>query len=104
MHKFFWVLILFFALAGCLRKIPIEQGNIFTSEMTSQLQIGMTETEVKNIMGTPILMNTFNTHRVDYVYTFKADRLPLTKKYITLIFQDGHLKHINGNLYSQYIK
>jgi outer membrane protein assembly factor BamE len=90
--------------SGCVRKVTVEQGNMMTPEIVSQLHTGMTMDEVQNIMGTPMLMNTFRDHRVDYVYTLKPGRKPRTEKYATLIFEDGHLARISGNMYSQVIK
>lgn len=75
-----------------MRKIPIEQGNHFTPEMVQQLHKGMSEHEVKEIMGTPILLNTFNNQRVDYVYTLKKANTPRVEKYLILSFQNGILK------------
>lgn len=92
------------ALSGCVRKVSIEQGNVMTPEMVSQLHTGMTMDQVREIMGTPILMNTFRDNRVDYVYTLKPGRQPKTEKYVTLIFENGHLANIAGNMYSQVMK
>lgn len=86
------------ALTGCIRKISIEQGNVMTPEMTNQLHTGMSEEEVKNVMGSPMLMNTFNDNRVDYVYTFKPGNGTMTEKKMTLRFEHGILKNISGNI------
>lgn len=90
-------------LSGCVHKMDIEQGNIITPDMISQLHPGLTLKEVKDIMGPPMLMNTFNDDRVDYVYSFKPGGGTMTEKYITLNFNKrGVLKEINGNMYSAY--
>ncbi len=83
------------ALTGCIRKISIEQGNVMTPEMTSQLHTGMSIEEVKNVMGSPMLMNTFNDNRIDYVYTFKPGNGTMTEKKLTLSFKNGVLKNIS---------
>jgi outer membrane protein assembly factor BamE len=74
--------------------MDIEQGNIITPDMTQRLHTGMTEYQVKKVMGTPVLVNTFSDNRMDYVYTFKPGRGKMTEKQITLVFRGGILREI----------
>lgn len=94
MQKLFIILAIFISLTGCVRKMSIEQGNVLTPEMANQLHRGMSPAEVKQIMGTPVLMNTFNDNRFDYIYTFKPGRGATTEKRIVLQFQNNSLKDI----------
>ena len=86
-----------FLLAGCafVHKMDIEQGNVFTPEMVRQLHPGMSLAQVKNIMGSPQLLNTFSDDRVTYVYTMQPGGQPITEKYVSLTFQHGVLKTID---------
>ena len=66
-------------LAGCgtnigfpgVYRIDVEQGNIITPEMVEQLQQGMTRRQVRFILGTPLIEDTFNEDRWDYRYTLR---------------------------------
>jgi outer membrane protein assembly factor BamE len=49
-------------------KIDIQQGNVLTQEMVSQLRPGLTKDQVRFILGTPVLMDMFHANRWDYVY------------------------------------
>jgi outer membrane protein assembly factor BamE len=98
MHKILALFIVLLALSGCLRKMNIEQGNILTPEQVSKIHTGMTENQVKEVLGSPILLNTFNDNRIDYVYTLKEGHKPMTEKYITLTFRQNRLQHISGNM------
>ena len=49
-------------------KIDIQQGNILTQEMVSQLKPGLTKDQVRFILGTPVLTDMFHANRWDYVY------------------------------------
>ena len=49
-------------------KIDIQQGNVLTQEMVSQLKTGLTKDQVRFILGTPVLMDMFHANRWDYVY------------------------------------
>lgn len=100
MHKLLTILLLALLLSSCafVHKIDIEQGNVFTNEMVSKLHRGMSEAQVKEIMGTPILLNTFSDNRVEYIYTFRTGHKKMVKKDVTLIFDHGVLKDIaQGN-------
>jgi outer membrane protein assembly factor BamE len=95
-------------LNGCslfqVHKMDIEQGNVFNQDMAKKIHRGMTPAEVENIMGTPVLTNTFRNNRIDYVYTFQASHEKPQEQYMTLIFQKGRLQEISGNMYSAFIK
>ncbi len=49
-------------------KINVEQGNIVTQEMVDQLKPGMNRRQVRFILGTPLIEDTFNQNRWDYLY------------------------------------
>ena len=49
-------------------KIDVQQGNVLTQDMVSQLRPGLTKDQVRFILGTPILMDMFHANRWDYVY------------------------------------
>ena len=99
MQKFLIGFAILLLTTGCVRKMTIEQGNIMTPDMTSKIHKGMTPAEVKHIMGTPVVLNTFRENRIDYVYTLKQKADPMTEKRLTLIFEDGKLKDMIENTY-----
>lgn len=88
MKRVLTLLLITMTLSSCflVRKIDIEQGNVITSEKVSQVHLGMTKAQVKNIMGTPVLLNTFNDGREDYVYTIKKGNGRMKEKYIVFMF------------------
>ncbi|MFT3850706.1 MAG: outer membrane protein assembly factor BamE [Propionivibrio sp.] len=52
-------------------KIDVQQGNVLTQEMVSQLKPGLTKDQVRFILGTPVLADVFHSNRWDYVYRFQ---------------------------------
>ena len=52
-------------------KIDIVQGNFVSKEQAEALKVGMTRTQVRDILGTPLLASMFHADRWDYVFTFK---------------------------------
>jgi outer membrane protein assembly factor BamE len=93
-----------FMLAGCIHKADIEQGNLINSQTAARLHTGMSQAEVKQIMGEPILMHTFSPNQLDYVYTLRQGHGQMREKYITLSFNHNRLIHIGGNMYSQFMR
>lgn len=49
-------------------QINVPQGNVYTQEMIDQLQPGLSRSQVRYIMGTPLIEDSFNSNRWDYTY------------------------------------
>lgn len=81
-----------------VHKIDVQQGNVITQEMVAQLRKGMDKKKVQFIMGTPIIKDTFNDARWDYVYTFQHRGGTVEKRRITLVFADDKLDRVDGNV------
>lgn len=77
-----------------IHKMDIEQGNIITQEKIDQLRPGMSEMQVKEIMGTPVLINMFSPNRVDYVYTLQQGYSKMQERRVTCIFRGTILKEV----------
>lgn len=100
---------LFFAislllLAGCqyfqfpgVYKIDIQQGNIVTQEMIDQLKPGMTKRQVRYVMGTPLIEDTFNPNRWDYYYSMAPGKGETTKERISVYFEGDTLTSFSGD-------
>ena len=85
-------------LAACsefpVYKPTIQQGNVFTPEMTRQLRVGMSPEQVRYIMGYPVLTHTFNPDRWNYVYVIQRGNKQLFEKIITIYFANGRVVRI----------
>ena len=89
-------------LSGCtdfpgVYKIDIPQGNIVNQEMIDQLRPGMNQSQVRYVMGTPLIIDTFSGERWDYIYTFKKGGEPREQEYVSLYFTNGLLTRISGD-------
>jgi outer membrane protein assembly factor BamE len=49
-------------------RIDVQQGNVLTQEMVSQLRPGLSMDQVRFILGTPVLADMFHANRWDYFY------------------------------------
>jgi outer membrane protein assembly factor BamE len=59
------------AFSGCIYRMPVQQGNFLEDKELNQVQIGMTRTQVRYLLGTPMVADPFENSRWDYVYTLK---------------------------------
>lgn len=79
-------------------RIDVRQGNFVTPQMLAQLSPGMTEEQVRFIMGPPILVDPFHQGRWDYVYRFTPGRGTTEDRRITLLFDQGKLLRVEGDV------
>ena len=81
-----------------VHRIDIQQGNVVTQEMIAQLELGMDKKKVLYVMGTPVIRDTFNAHRWDYLYTFEPEGDGVERRQVTLIFENDVLASIEGDV------
>jgi outer membrane protein assembly factor BamE len=79
-------------------RIDVRQGNYVTQEMLSQLSPGMTQEQVRFIMGSPLLVDVFHADRWDYYYRFTEGYKTPQERRITLFFTDGKLARLEGDI------
>jgi len=88
-------------LAGCMlvpHKIDIQQGNYVDQAMVAKLKAQMTRSQVRFILGTPLIADIFHQNRWDYVYlTGKANDVRAQHK-VTVIFDGDKLQHVEGDI------
>ena len=88
-------------LTGCgfpgVYKIDVQQGNVVTQDMVDQLRPGMTTRQVRYIMGTPLIQDTFAPNRWDYLYTMRAGHESRRQERITLWFENDRLARLAGD-------
>lgn len=80
-------------------RIDIQQGNVVDQDMLDQLEYGMDKSQVRFIMGTPMLIDPFNSNRWEYVYTYKRGVRTREQRHISLHFdEDEQLSHLSGDI------
>lgn len=75
--------------SGCVYRMSIQQGNYLVTDSVSQLKEGMTRSQVRFLLGTPMVPDAFNDDRWDYYYFFNSrhHKQPL-KRRLTVFFVD----------------
>ncbi len=61
-------------LSGCVYRPTIQQGNLLQLDEIEQVKVGMTRSQVRYVLGTPMVSDPFEPDRWDYVYTLQRGR------------------------------
>jgi outer membrane protein assembly factor BamE len=81
-----------------VHKVDIQQGNIVNQEMIDKLRPGMTQSQVQFVLGTPLMVDTFNNMRWDYFYSRLSSYGVKTEERMTIYFDDeGKLERMTGD-------
>jgi outer membrane protein assembly factor BamE len=76
-------------LSGCVYRMDIQQGNFLEGKTVDQLQVGMTRTQVRYLLGTPMVPDLFDKDRWDYLYYFKHGHLrTIQQRHLVVYFKD----------------
>jgi outer membrane protein assembly factor BamE len=83
--------------AMTLYKPEVVQGNFVSKEQVAALRPGMTRLQVRDILGTPLLVDMFRNNRWDYVFTIKRQGVPEQQYRLTVFFDGDHMVRTEGD-------
>ncbi|MFA6178835.1 MAG: outer membrane protein assembly factor BamE [Candidatus Methylopumilus sp.] len=78
--------------------MDVQQGNVVNSKMMSQLRPGMTKSQVKFILGTPLIQDSFHSNRWDYYYQMRKGGAVIEQRRVILDFENDLLKGVRGDV------
>ena len=79
-------------------KMDVQQGNVVTENMLSKVKPGMTKSQVRFALGTPLVSDPFHADRWDYVYRFRKDGELIEHSRLTVLFEGDKLKAVEGTV------
>lgn len=86
------------ATPGCVYRMNIQQGNFLEGRTVDQLQNGMTRSQVRYLLGTPMVPDAFDKDRWDYLYYFKKGRLRRPEeRHLIVFFKDDKVEKFERN-------
>ena len=90
MHRIFAVTLAMTMLVlagGCVYQAALSQGNLLDQEDIDQLEVGMTRSQVRFLLGTPMIDDPFHKDRWDYVYFLRIGRdKAIFKRWLSVYF------------------
>jgi len=75
--------------SGCVYRINIQQGNFLDQAAVEQVKAGMTRSQVRYLLGTPMVADSFNKARWDYIYYLKKGRSRHVDSRRVTVYFDG---------------
>ncbi|HRH79083.1 MAG TPA: outer membrane protein assembly factor BamE, partial [Cellvibrionaceae bacterium] len=78
-------------------RINVQQGNIIDQKKLDQVKIGMNKRQVQFLLGSPLLVDTFNSERWDYIYSVRRGDKLLGQKRFTAFFVNDALARYEGD-------
>lgn len=87
------------AVAGCVYRIDIQQGNLLEEEAIDQVEPGMTRSQVRFLLGTPMVADTFHQDRWDYMYYFRRGRSrKIERRWFIVTFQEDQVVQVQKDV------
>ena len=77
-------------------KVEVVQGNVITKEQAALIKPGQTRTQVRDILGSPLLMDVFHADRWDYVFTIRRQGAEPQKRQVVVLFDGDQLKSMQA--------
>ena len=78
-------------------KMDVNQGNYLSQDMVDKLKVGMTQPQVKQVLGTPLVSSPFRADRWDYVYEYTRQGQVIEHRTFTVWFADSKLARWEGD-------
>ena len=75
--------------SGCVYRINIQQGNFLNQSAVETIKPGMTRSQVRYLLGTPMVADSFNKERWDYIYYLKIGRSRHVDSRRVTVYFDG---------------
>jgi outer membrane protein assembly factor BamE len=86
-------------LAGCVYKVDVQQGNLLDDVDIEGVKPGMTRSQVRFLLGTPVVEDLFHHNRWDYVYYLRSGRSSREdKRWLIVIFAEDKVSEIRKDV------
>lgn len=80
-----------------VHRITIQQGNVITQSMVDKLKPGMTRSQVRFVLGNPIIDDSLSRDRWDYFYSIQVAGGDVIKRKLKIYFVDDRLSYFEGD-------
>jgi len=82
------------ALSSCFlkpHKLDVQQGNYLDEQMIAKLKPGMTRSQVRFLLGTPLIADPFHPERWDYLFLDRREGKLVRDRRLTVWFEGDKL-------------
>ena len=92
------IVLLALSTPACVYKLDVQQGNLVTQESVTKLKKGMTKSEVRQLLGTPLLMDPFHGNRWDYYFSTEVRGRAQERTRFSVFFDNDKLVSVTGDI------
>lgn len=92
------IVLLALSTSACVYKLDVQQGNLVTQESVAKLKKGLTKSEVRQILGTPLLMDPFHGNRWDYYFSTEKNGRAQERTRFSVFFENDKLVSLTGDI------
>ena len=78
-------------------RMEVVQGNFVSKEQVAALKPGMGRQQVRDILGTPLVVSVFHADRWDYVFTLKRQGVEPQSRKLVVFFNNDVLDRFEGD-------
>jgi outer membrane protein assembly factor BamE len=89
LHRLLLASMLSLLASACVYRINIQQGNYLDQAAVDQVKEGMTRSQVRYLLGTPLATDSFDKARWDYIYYLKKGRTRHIDSRRVTVYFDG---------------
>jgi outer membrane protein assembly factor BamE len=75
-------------------RIDIVQGNVVTKEQAALLRPGLTRSQVRDLIGSPMLTDPFHGQRWDYIFTLRRQGTEPQRRSVIVHFDGDTVKSV----------
>lgn len=74
---------------GCVYRVDVQQGNLLDDTDIAAVQVGMTRSQVRFLLGTPVVEDAYHRDRWDYMYYLRKGRARKAQQRWLIVVFDG---------------
>ena len=81
--------------SACVYRVDVQQGNLLEDTDIDAIKVGMTRSQVRFLLGTPVVEDFFHGDRWDYIYYFRKGRSRKAERsWLIVYFDDDRVSEI----------
>ena len=89
------LILICFIVSSCVYRPDLQQGNLLKIENIDRVEIGMTKSQVRYLLGGPVIGNPYQTDRWDYIYLYQermsSDPLNNDQRYWLVVYFENEI-------------
>ena len=78
-------------------RVELIQGNVVTQEQVQVIRPGMNKNQIKEVLGTPLIVSLFHANRWDYAFTIRRQGQAIQQRRLSVFFENDAMTHFDAD-------